>query len=313
MYSNNIGRAAVDSFKAGNDMLIIPADLDASYRAMVQAVQSGEIPISRVDDAVLKILKAKASVGLNKARLVDVSQLETIVGAPQNLATGQQIADDALTLVRENGKVLPLKHQGTVSPSLPYQSVPETENHLVVVIFSDDVRTEMGRELEKQVLARVPDAHIFYVDGRIASAMSNDVLHAVDEAQTVIAAVFAVPVAGRAIKTATGLSNSVSLPDASRALLSGILEHAAPRTMVLAMGNPYLAQEFPAIENYLCAFSNVSVAEVAVAKALFSEVPIHGRLPVNIPGVATRGTGMERPAQVSDGGIRNASSKSSGR
>ena len=40
----NIGRAAVDAFKAGNDVLLIPADLDASYKALLEAVQSGEIP-----------------------------------------------------------------------------------------------------------------------------------------------------------------------------------------------------------------------------------------------------------------------------
>src|SRR5437016_8133926 len=49
LYANNIGRAAVDAFKAGNDMLLIPADLQASYDAMLQAVRSGEIPSDRVD------------------------------------------------------------------------------------------------------------------------------------------------------------------------------------------------------------------------------------------------------------------------
>src|SRR5258707_7384854 len=48
MYANDIGRASVDSFKAGNDLLLIPADLDASYRSMVKAVQSGEISTSRL-------------------------------------------------------------------------------------------------------------------------------------------------------------------------------------------------------------------------------------------------------------------------
>ena len=44
LYAAHIGRAAVDAFKAGNDVLLIPADLDASYRAMLEAVRSGEIP-----------------------------------------------------------------------------------------------------------------------------------------------------------------------------------------------------------------------------------------------------------------------------
>ena len=72
LYSANIGRAAVEAFKAGNDLLIIPADLDASYNSMLEAAKSGEIPTARLDASVLKLLKAKAALGLNKARLVDV-------------------------------------------------------------------------------------------------------------------------------------------------------------------------------------------------------------------------------------------------
>src|SRR6204780_5583343 len=66
LFANDIGRAAVEAFKAGNDLLLIPADLGASYDAMVKAVRSGEIPQARLDQDVLKILKIKASLGLDK-------------------------------------------------------------------------------------------------------------------------------------------------------------------------------------------------------------------------------------------------------
>ena len=69
---------------------------------------------------------------------------------------------------------------------------------------------------------------------------------------------------------------------------------------MVAMGNPYLASDFPKIENYMCTFSNASVSEVAAIKALFGEIPIRGHLPVSIPNVAPRGVGLERPAQVAD-------------
>ena len=124
LFSNNIGRAAVEAFKAGNDLLLIPADFPASYNAMLQAVQSGEISRERLDRSVLKILKAKASLGLQDARLVDVNAVADLVGKPGNLAFGQQVADAAVTLVRENGKVLPLKsslqNRGTAKAALPY-------------------------------------------------------------------------------------------------------------------------------------------------------------------------------------------------
>jgi beta-N-acetylhexosaminidase len=158
LYSSNPGRAAVDAFKAGCDLLIIPADLDASYRALFAAVQNGEVPLAQLDASVLKILKAKASVGLHRTRLVDLEALPEIIGKPEDLALGQQIADDAVTLVRDNGKVLPLKRSGTVSAQLSYQTVEEVHNHLVAVIFSEDVRTDAGRTLERQISLRVPDS-----------------------------------------------------------------------------------------------------------------------------------------------------------
>ena len=120
LFADNIGRAAVEAFKAGNDLLLIPADFPASYNAMVQAVQSGEISRERLDRSVLKILKTKASLRLQRGRSVDLKAIANLVGAPGNLSFGQQVADDAITLVRDNGKVLPLKSKGTAKTGLPY-------------------------------------------------------------------------------------------------------------------------------------------------------------------------------------------------
>jgi beta-N-acetylhexosaminidase len=307
LYMKDIGRAAVESFKAGNDVLIMPGDLDASYRSVLQAVQSGEISRQRLDQSVRKILELKASLGLNKARLADPGQLSIEVAKPENVATGQRIADEAITLVRDNGKVIPLQSftspgtsSGTAGAGLPYQSLTEANNRLVVVILSEDLRTDSGRMLERQILARAPNARVMYVDARSAAGMTPAVVEAVQAAEHVIAAVYVVPTAGRAIRAAGGgLKNSVAMNDSTGSLLTAILDHAASRTMVLAMGNPYLVQDFPAIENYACAFSNVSVSETAAVKAIFGEIPITGHLPVTIPGIASRGEGLERPVRSS--------------
>jgi beta-N-acetylhexosaminidase len=306
LYAKDIGRAAVESFKAGNDMLIIPADLDASYRSMLQAVQSGEISRPRLDQSVRKILEVKASLGLNKARLVDPGQLSSQIAKPENLAVGQRIADEAITLIRDNGKVIPLQSfgtpfgasSGTMQAALPYQSLTEVSNRLVVVIFSDDMRTDSGRMLERQILARVPDAHVIYADARSATGMKPSVVEAVEAAEHVIAAVYVIPTAGKAMRAAGGgLKNTVAMDDATGSLLAAILDRAASRTVVLAMGNPYVVQDFPAIQNYVCAFSNATVSETAAVKAIFGEIPIGGHLPVTIPGIASRGEGVERPAR----------------
>jgi len=303
LYAKDIGRAAVESFQAGNDMLVIPADLDASYRAVLQAVRNGEIDRQRLDQSVRKILELKASLGLNKARLVDPSQLSSEVAKPENLAVGQRIADEAITLVRDNGKVIPLQAVetpiGTAESVLPYQSLTAVSNRLVVVIFSDDLRTDSGRMLEREILDRVPDARVIYLDARSAAGMKAPVVGAVEAAEHVIAALYVVPVAGKAMRAAGGgLTNTVAMDDATGALLGAILDRAAERTVVLAMGNPYVVQDFPAIQNYLCAFSNATVSETAAVKAIFGEIPIGGHLPVTIPGIASRGEGIERPVRL---------------
>jgi beta-N-acetylhexosaminidase len=299
LFANNIGRAAVEAFKAGNDLLLIPADLGASYEAMVKAARSGEISRERLDHSVLKILKIKASLGLQVSRTVDVGALATAVGKPENIAFGQQVAESAVTLVRDNGKVLPLKTKGTIKGGLPYTTVEETHNQVVGVIFSDDARTESGRVFGREFRARIPDARVIYVDPRLAAGESDEVLKAVDEAQTVVTAVYVIPSAGK-------IGNSMAMADATGTLLQQVLDRAAAKTVVVAMGNPYLASDFPKIENYMCTFSNAPVSELGAIKALFGEIAIRGHLPVTIPNVAQRGAGIDRPAQVASGGTPNA-------
>ena len=306
LYAANIGRAAVDAFKAGNDLLLIPADLEASYNAVLEAARGGEIPPAQIDASVLKLLKAKAALGLNKARLVDVNALPEIIGKPENLALGQQIADDAVTLVRDNGKLLPLKQSGTVKSGLPYQQVGKCTTGWWPWCSLKMYAPSLAVPWNERVKARVPDANVIYVDPRIATAMADEILKAVDQAESVIAAVYVVPTAGKAIAGANGPTNSVALNDASGALLQAILDHAAARTAVVAMGNPYVAQDFPAIQNYLCTFSNAGISEISAVKALFGEAAIHGHLPVSIPNIAQRGAGIERAAQIVEEGPQHA-------
>jgi beta-N-acetylhexosaminidase len=65
-----------------------------------------------------------------------------------------------------------------------------------------------------------------------------------------------------------------------------------PLTLV-ALGSPYLLRNFPGVTAYLATFSSVPPSEIAAAKALFGEIPIRGRLPVSIPGLAKLGDGIQ--------------------
>jgi beta-N-acetylhexosaminidase len=283
-YADDIGRAAVDAFKAGNDQLIIPADIGASWTSMVQAVRSGEVPLSRVDEAVRKVLRWKAALGLHRSRLVDVDRVPALVGLPESEATAQRIADDAVTLVRARPGVLPLERAPERKAALPYHSTTEIRNRLVVVVLSRDVRGFAGRVLGRETQARVPDARVIFVDRDSAAGAAESVLAAVADAETVVVAAFVAPNPGEAGANGPG--------DPAGRLLEIVLEQAGDKTVVAAVGSPYVAQGFPQIETYLCTFSSAAVSERSAVKALFGEIPYRGRLPVTIPGVAERGEGL---------------------
>jgi len=144
------------------------------------------------------------------------------------------------------------------------------------------LRADDGHVLEHEVRDRIPDVTVVYVDPRVAAARHDAVLNAVDAAPQVIVAVYVVPSWARTRTVALGQKNTASLPDSTANLLHSILSHAAAKTAVLAMGTPYLTEDFPGIQNYICTFSNATVSEVSAARALFGEIRFSGHLPVNI-------------------------------
>lgn len=280
-YRANPGRAAVDAFLAGNDVLTMPADLGASYAAILEAVRRGEISEARLDESVLKILRAKASLGLENNRFVDVNAIPRLVGAPENLAVGQRISDESVTLVRDNHKLLPLTAWATENVVL-HQRTEALGRNLLLIVLCDNVRAEDGRVLGREVRARRPDAAVVFVDPAVASQESDDVMKAVELARAVVTAVYIVPSAARSMRVGRKSKHPASLPDSTSALFDRILARAGDRTVVLAMGSPYLTDNFPGIQNYICTFSNATVSEVSAARALFGEIPIHGHMPVNL-------------------------------
>lgn len=298
-------RAAVEAVKAGNDMLLIPSDLDGSYNGVLRAVQSGEISQAQIDQSVLKILRAKASVGLHRATQVDINAVNNVIARPDSLAVAQKIADSSVTLVRDNRQVLPLvaTRRGTNRPNPAYQPAEEERGRTLLLIFNDDDRSESGRLLDEQVRYRIPHVKVMYIDDRSATGLTPAVMDAVQKASKIVVAVYEVPVAGKELAEVPPVeAGSLNVEGGPAGLLHAILRQAGARTLVAAMGNPYIASQFPEIETYLCTFSNTNVSEISAVKALFGEIAMAGRLPVTIPNIAARGTGISSPAQRFSGG-----------
>src|SRR5215204_5841191 len=102
--------AAVRALEAGADMLLKPADVDASFRGVLQAVKSGRITEQRIEESARRILAAKHDLGLVEQRLTLVDSIDRVVGSRDVMALATEIAEHAITLVRDEDKLVPLKN-----------------------------------------------------------------------------------------------------------------------------------------------------------------------------------------------------------
>ena len=289
------GAEAVAAVRAGNDMVIIPGDLDGAYNGLLNAVKSGEIPARQIDESVLKILRLKASAGLNRSRFVDLGQLQKEIARPENLALAQSVADRAITLVADSGGMIPL--HSLASPAARSEDRVGLPGGTVAVILSDRGRdSDGGRTFASELHRRVPNAAVFFVDAANADFISGKVLDAVQRAASVIVVAESTPNPRRT--TAGHANGSAALDSAPMQLLQEIVRTAGARTVVAAFGNPYTGGSITGIQSYLCTYSNTQISASSLASALFGEIPIHGRLPVTIPGLAARGAGLDRNAVV---------------
>ncbi len=283
-------RAAVDAVKAGNDVILWPTDLDGAFHAIVDAVSRGEISKSRIDDSVRRILTMKASLGLHKARLVDPGRIPWLVGRPENMQFAQQVADDALTLVRDNGQIVPFpKLAPRVTESETFQAAIAPGSQVVAIILTDSIRGPAGHLFEAALKARRADATVFYVDSTLAAPMTGEILRAVRGATRIVVAAYVVPVAAKQVMVDGKLVNSVGVEQSTGELLRQVLEIAAPKTALIALGNPYVLRDFNNAQNYVCTYSSASTSELSAVKYLFGELEPRGRLPVTLPGIAARG------------------------
>jgi beta-N-acetylhexosaminidase len=289
--SNAGGRAAVETVKAGQDLLELPSDLGGTFNGLLQAVKSGEISRAQIDASVRRLLLVKARAGLDTRgqHLVDLNKIQNSVGKSSSYALAQEVADHAVTLVRDDNHMFPL-HRDESKPVL-------------VVLFVSDAHGDDGRVLEREIRSRIQGATVIYVDRRSAAVEAEGIAALASKAQRVIAAVYSVSQPGPAEIAATSASGLAE--QGSAGILKNILDTAGDKTVVLALGSPYSILNFPSIRSYLCTYSWVPTSERSAAKALFGEIPIQGKLPVTLPGIAKRGDGIEKESGTSTNAMIN--------
>ncbi len=226
----------------------------------------GRITRQRIDESALRVLQAKVRVGLPKKKLVDLDAVSDALDSDDEAERSQSVADRALTLVRNNGAMLPL--------AMPNQAC---------LVISAGIRlSSFGQRLADEFRRRAPQARIVFIDNSLPIAALDAVTGDVSTCSGLVFATF---------------TTSPMLAGDLPAYLEKLSTSSTPVALV-SFGSTYMLSGFPKVSAYIAAFSTATPSETSVAKALLGEIPITGHMPVTIPDFAQYGDGIQLPAKT---------------
>jgi beta-N-acetylhexosaminidase len=271
------GEASVLAIEAGADMLVLPPDVPAAFDAIKAAVAAGRITEARIDQSVRRILRAKASLDLQdpRNRFTDVGRIMNTVGSKPHRDFAQRISDAAITLVRDDNKVLPLR----ASPDLR-----------VVQINLLDSRNGWregvpGRVMTAELPKRFPRAVTVQVDDQSTATELDMVRKLAQLADAVVVNGY--------IRVAA-YKGSIDLTAAQTSLLKDLIALKKP-LVYTSFGSPYVLTHIAELPSYVVAYDTSVTAEMAAVRAMTGEIAFRGKLPISLPGLYPVGHGLSAP------------------
>ena len=270
----NQEEASVRALEAGADLLLKPADPDAAFRGVRDAVKGGRLTEKRLEESARKVLAAKYDLGLVQQRITPLDEIDQIVSGKDTLKLAEEIAEHAITLVRNDAKLLPLNLPANAT--IVNLAITNGDDRLFVTQPFVATLARSGRKVVTVVL-----------DDRSSEAEVKKALDLSGRADLVIASLYG--------RVRSGQARSVALPEPGSRALDTLIDRKTP-VIGISFGNPYLLSSFPKLQTYMVAYGDMQSLQEAGAEALLGLNDISGRLPISLPGLYPRGTGIQLPA-----------------
>jgi len=269
------GEAAVRAVAAGNDVILHSPDDGAAFAGVVGAVKSGRIPEAQINTSVERILRAKVRAGLHKNKLVNLDAIASLVGTRKNKAIADAVSERSVTLLKDDKNQVPLKlaRDGQVL-------------YLSVLDFPSNWRIAApSRTFIPELRKRWPNVTSVELSDRTTPSELELVRAMVPRYDAVIASVFV---------RAGSASGRMDLAAPLQRLLNDIGRGRRP-LITTFFGNPYVSMVLPDLPSVLLTYDFYDRAEASAVRAIAGEIPVGGRLPIELPGYAKVGAGLDRP------------------
>ncbi len=265
-----VAESAVRAVRAGDDILLMPGNVEEAIDAVVRAVEAGTIARETVDGAVRRILELKLRTGAVARPMVSLEALREVVGLPEHTETAREIASRAITLLRDRGDLVPL------SRGL----------RTLLVVYAPDNDLAAGTTFSSTFTAAMPGTRTVRVTPRTGQSTLDSLVQTARSMERVVVYTYT--------RTLEGAGRFAIAPRVAE-----FIETAAEtgRAIVVAGGNPYVIKQFPSVSSYAVTYGRGDALEEAAARAVTGQISIGGRTPVSLPGFFRAGDGLSRDAE----------------
>jgi beta-glucosidase-like glycosyl hydrolase len=263
----NQDEAAVKAFLAGSDILEKPADIEKTLKGLRDAVNSGQISMERLNDSVRKQLAWKHELGLFQSKITPLTEIDKVVSSAETRNLADEISKNAITLVKNNNKILPLEKGNRVT---------------LLCITNGEDRNFVGVTFARTLLQLGLKVDRIVIEERTNQEEINDTIAKIKRADIVIAALYA--------RVRSGAKNSIGLPASSLKILEATFADKK-KSVGISFGNPYLLKNFPQFDSFIIGYGDMGSLQRAVANGILGNQDFLGKLPITI-GEYKIGTGL---------------------
>lgn len=244
------GEVEAKALQAGNDILLLPQDVPAAFKAINDYITKGKLNVDEINERVKKVLRAKYRLGLTEFKPLEVSNARSDINNAEALILKRTLIKNALTLVRNKEDLIPFKNlDKTKIASLSIGSTKRTTFQKSLGNYGKITHHNVGKE--------------------VSSAKSKQLINQLKKYDVVVIGLH---------DMSQYASKGFGLSSSSKKFIESLRKET--KVVLAVFGNPYALKYFDNIDWVLEAYNEDEDTEDLAAQALFGAFGLTGRLPV---------------------------------
>lgn len=250
---------------AGNDILCLPNDVNASIIEIKAALEDGRLSWKRIEESVKKILHAKYRLGLNNYKPVSLEKIDSDLNTNEAYALKRKLYENAIVTVRNNENIIPINNNQKIATlSIGSQYLTTFQKTI------ENYQTGMQLVVPKQIDKALSDSLLNLLNG-------NDVV----------------------VISLQDMNNKPSQNFNINPTIIDFIQKIQSRYKVVlcVFGNPYVLKSFDFAQNIILGWSNDDMAQSVVAQAVCGAIGTTGKLPITASKTSNYGSGLNLEPQ----------------